>query len=57
MFRDLADEGRSVILITHDIDLAFDFADRVAVFCGGRAPGAPLWAGAFYGRPPDGPPS
>lgn len=35
MFRDLADEGRSVILITHDIDLAFDFADRVAVFYAG----------------------
>ena len=35
MFRDLADEGRSVILIPHDIDLAFDFADRVAVFYAG----------------------
>lgn len=35
MFRELADEGRSVILITHDIDLAFEFADRVAVFYAG----------------------
>ena len=35
MFRELADEGRAVILITHDIDLAFEFADRVAVFYAG----------------------
>lgn len=35
MFRALADEGKAVILITHDIDLAFEFADRVAVFYAG----------------------
>lgn len=35
MLRELADEGRAVILITHDIDLAFEFADRVAVFYAG----------------------
>ncbi len=35
LFRELADEGRAVILITHDIDLAFEFADRVAVFYAG----------------------
>ena len=35
MFRALADEGKAVILITHDIDLAFGFADRVAVFYAG----------------------
>ncbi|MDO4268737.1 MAG: ABC transporter ATP-binding protein [Eubacteriales bacterium] len=35
MFRELAEEGRAVILITHDIDLAFEFADRVAVFYAG----------------------
>jgi len=35
MFREMADEGRGVILITHDIDLAFDFADRIAVFYAG----------------------
>jgi len=35
MFREMADEGRSVILITHDIDLAFDFADHIAVFYAG----------------------
>ncbi len=35
MFRDMADAGCSVILITHDIDLAFDFADRIAVFYAG----------------------
>ena len=34
-FRSLADEGRGVILITHDIDLAFEYADRVAVFYAG----------------------
>ena len=35
LFSTLADEGRGVILITHDIDLAFAFADRVAVFYAG----------------------
>ena len=35
LFCTLADEGRGVILITHDIDLAFAFADRVAVFYAG----------------------
>ena len=34
-FREMADQGASVILITHDIDLAFDFADRVSVFYAG----------------------
>lgn len=33
--RELADEGRAVVLITHDIDLAFQVADRVAVFYAG----------------------
>ena len=35
IFRELANEGRGVILITHDIDLAFSFADKVAVFYAG----------------------
>ena len=35
MFREMADNGCAVILITHDIDLAFDFADRIAVFYAG----------------------
>lgn len=35
MFRDMANAGKAVILITHDIDLAFEFADRVAVFYAG----------------------
>lgn len=35
MFREMADEGKAIILITHDIDLAFEFADRVAVFYAG----------------------
>ena len=49
MFREIADEGRAVILITHDIDLAFSFADRVAVFYAGTtvetAPSADFKAG------------
>lgn len=35
LFREMADEGKAVILITHDIDLAVEFADRVAVFYAG----------------------
>lgn len=35
LFRELADDGRGVVLITHDIDLAVEVADRVAVFYGG----------------------
>ncbi len=35
MFRELANEGKAVLLITHDIDLAFEFADKVAVFYAG----------------------
>ncbi|MCI8400633.1 MAG: ABC transporter ATP-binding protein [Lachnospiraceae bacterium] len=35
IFREMADSGRAVILITHDIDLAVEIADRVAVFYAG----------------------
>ena len=35
MFREMADQGKAVVLITHDIDLAFSFADRIAVFYAG----------------------
>ena len=35
IFRELADEGKAVVLITHDIDLAFNIADRIAVFYAG----------------------
>lgn len=35
MFREMTDAGKAVVLITHDIDLAFEFADRVAVFYAG----------------------
>lgn len=35
LFREMAKEGKSVILITHDIDLAAEFADRIAVFYAG----------------------
>lgn len=34
-FRAFADEGGSVLLITHDVELALRVADRVAVFRGG----------------------
>ena len=35
IFREMAEEGPSIVLITHDIDLAFAFADRIAVFYAG----------------------
>jgi peptide/nickel transport system ATP-binding protein len=34
-FRQLADEGRGVMLITHDIETALKIADRIAVFYAG----------------------
>lgn len=34
-FREFADQNKGVILITHDIDLAFNTADRIAVFYAG----------------------
>lgn len=34
--RVMADDGRSVILITHDIDLALNVADKIAIFHDGR---------------------
>jgi peptide/nickel transport system ATP-binding protein len=34
-FREFADRGKGVILITHDIDLALNVADKVAVFYAG----------------------
>lgn len=35
ILRELADGGKAVVLITHDIDLALRFADRIAVFYAG----------------------
>lgn len=35
ILRAIADEGKGVVLITHDVDLAVSFADRVAVFYAG----------------------
>jgi len=56
MFRELANKGKAIILITHDIDLAFEFADRVAVFYAGTtvetAPTADFKAGADALRHP-----
>lgn len=34
-FREFANKGKAVILITHDIDLAINVADRIAVFYAG----------------------
>ena len=34
-FRNFADEGKGVLLITHDIELALEVADRIAVFYAG----------------------
>jgi peptide/nickel transport system ATP-binding protein len=34
-FRDLADAGAAVMLITHDLNLATNYADRIAVFYAG----------------------
>jgi len=56
MFREMANAGKGVILITHDIDLAFEFADRVAVFYAGTtvetAPAADFKAGPHALRHP-----
>lgn len=35
ILKELADAGKGVILITHDVDLALNFADRIAVFYAG----------------------
>ena len=34
-FREIADKGCSILLITHDVDLALNVADRIAVFYSG----------------------
>ena len=34
-FREIADSGCGVLLITHDVDLALNVADRIAVFYSG----------------------
>ena len=48
LLRELADAGKGVLLITHDIDLAVEVADNVAVFYEGRTVDmAP--AAAFHG--------
>lgn len=32
MFRDMANEGKGVLIITHDIDLVCEIADKIAIF-------------------------
>ena len=51
MFREMADEGKAVILITHDIDLAVEFADRVAVFYAGTTVETALAGRGHFGIP------
>lgn len=55
-FRQLADAGAGVLLITHDIDLALSVADRIAVFYAGTtfeiAPAADFKAGRCAVRHP-----
>lgn len=55
-FREIADSGAGVLLITHDIDLAFHVADRIAVFYAGTivetAPVQDFLAGAEALRHP-----
>lgn len=55
-FREIADQGAGVLLITHDIDLAFSVADRIAVFYAGTilesAPTEDFLAGAKKLRHP-----
>ena len=55
-FRELADAGAGILLITHDIDLAFECADRIAVFYAGStveiADAADFRKGPLYLRHP-----
>ena len=37
-FRELADQGAAILLITHDLDLALRYADRISVFYAGTTP-------------------
>ena len=49
-FRELAEEGAAVLLITHDLELALEVADRVSVFYQGESvEEAPLYPGALAG--------
>ncbi|MCM1578905.1 MAG: ABC transporter ATP-binding protein [Ruminococcus sp.] len=56
MLREMADEGRGVVLITHDIALAVEYADKVAVFYAGTtvetAPASDFKKGSEYLRHP-----
>lgn len=40
----LGDEGKTVLISTHDVDFTYRWAERILVFCGGKiiADGAPL---------------
>ncbi|MDR0730767.1 MAG: ABC transporter ATP-binding protein [Treponema sp.] len=55
-FREMADSGKSIVLITHDIDIAMGIADRLAVFYAGTtleaAPAGDFTAGVEALRHP-----
>jgi len=40
----MADDGKTMLISTHDVDFAYRWAERIVVFCGGRiiADGSPL---------------
>lgn len=40
----MADDGKTILISTHDVDFAYRWAERIVVFCGGRiiADGSPL---------------
>ncbi len=54
-FRELADTGKGILLITHDLDLACSVADRIAVFYAGTtleiAPAAEFQSGQALRHP------
>ncbi len=46
---DLKDAGRSVVMVTHNLQELFRVADRALILKGGR----PVWSGSLTGKTPD----
>lgn len=36
LLKNLSDSGKTIIISTHDVDLAYSFADRIAIMCSGE---------------------